>query len=84
MAEADGNRTAIDGDQREATRSLAPAFLRLTKDEATSLAAQHGLHLRWVDFDENTSGRFVLTADLRYDRLTLYVRDGLVFQADAG
>jgi hypothetical protein len=68
----------------EATRELAPAFVGLTKDAAVRLATERGLHLRFVDFDENMSGRFALTADLRADRLTVYVRDGVVTQAEAG
>jgi hypothetical protein len=68
----------------EATRAAAPALLGLTKEDAQRRAAELGLHLRLLDWDELRGESVALTADLRLDRLTVHVRGGVVVQSDPG
>lgn len=69
----------------QATQAFAPTFVGLARPDAERQAADLGLSLRVVDWDElGNDGRVALTADLRADRLTLHVRNGVVTQSDPG
>ncbi len=70
--------------QWQETQAAASTFLGLTKATAQSRAIELGLRLRLVDWDELGDQAVALTSDLRVDRLTLHVRNGVVTASDPG
>jgi hypothetical protein len=70
--------------QWEATQEAAASFLGLLKADAWQRAAELDLQLRLLDWDELGDEAVALTSDLRVDRLTLHVRNGVVTQSDPG
>jgi hypothetical protein len=84
-----GRNYAAKVDQHEevwqSTQAAAPSLVGLPKADAERRAADLGLRVRMVDWDEpGGTGRVALTADLRIDRVTVHVRNGVVTQADPG
>jgi hypothetical protein len=67
-----------------ATQAAAPAFLGLSRADAEQRAADLGLQLRLLDWDELGDQAVALTSDLRVTRLTLHIRSGVVAQSEAG
>jgi Lon protease-like protein len=73
-------------DQWPATRAVTPAFIGMSRPDAELRAHELGLVLRIVDWDELGDGpvAIAMTSDLRFNRVTLHVRSGLVTAAEAG
>ena len=66
----------------DAHRALAVQVTGLPAAEAAAQLESAGLRVRTVDLDDPGGGR--RRADLRADRVTLYVRGGVVERAEAG
>ena len=70
--------------QWDATQAAAPSFLGMAKADAERRGTELGLQLRLLDWDELGDEPVALTSDLRTDRLTLHVRNGVVTQSEPG
>ena len=70
--------------QLQANAALAVTLLGRLRDEALESIAAAGASVRLVDWDKIGDGSIMLTSDLRPDRITVHVKDGIVTEADAG
>lgn len=68
----------------QAGSALAATLLGRAKDEALGAIRAAGAQVRLVDWDEIGDGSVMLTSDLRPDRITLHVKNGIVTDASAG
>ena len=67
----------------EANKPVAAGLVGLPKSQALQRLTDLGLVVRLVDWDE-IKGGVLLTSDLRADRVTVHVREGVVTEAEAG
>jgi hypothetical protein len=78
-------RGVDDSERRlQANAALAETLLGQPKDEALAKIAAAGSVVRLVDWDKIGNGSIMLHSDLRPDRITLHVKDGIVTESDAG
>lgn len=79
MADGQGWEGRVAGN-----RAAAAAVVGLSRPDAVARLQAAGLQVRVVDWDDLGPGGAMLTMDLRPDRVTVHVRDGVVEKADVG
>ncbi len=66
-----------------ASQAVADGVVGAPKADALAVLGEASLRVRVLDLDEDEPGGSLLTDDLRSDRVTIVVRDGVVVSAKA-